>query len=115
MRCQAVVTNKPEEISRALLQALGLARFFAIVVGGDTCEAPKPSPIPLRHAIQQLGGTRAVMIGDSAGDIKMGRACEALTIWCRWGYYEQVKETPDYIADGPTDLPRILQDALSKP
>lgn len=111
----AVVTNKPEHISRALLQALGVARFFGTVVGGDTCELPKPSPIPLRHAVKQLNGTRVVMVGDSAGDVKMGRACDALTIWCRWGYVDQIKETPDFTADTPADLARILQDALSRP
>jgi len=111
----AVVTNKPEHISRALLQHLGVARFFALVVGGDTCAEAKPSIVPLAFAVDHLGGGRVVVIGDSAGDVKMGRAYGAVTVWCKWGYYDSIKETPDHIADRPEHLPMIVQDALSLP
>src|SRR4029079_15730216 len=44
-RCRlAILTNKPERHSRRILAALGLARFFPLVVGGDTLPVRKPDP-----------------------------------------------------------------------
>ena len=65
----AIVTNKPESLARQLLDALDLARFFKVVVGGDTLSAAKPDPAPLRHALAELGHDgAAIMIGDSEID-----------------------------------------------
>jgi phosphoglycolate phosphatase len=71
-RC-AVVTNKPENLARLLLDQLDLSRFFAAVVGGDTLAACKPDPAPLHHALQAMGGSTgagAMMIGDSEIDAR---------------------------------------------
>ena len=66
----AVVTNKPEGLSVALLDQLDLSRWFGAVVGGDTTARPKPDPAPSRAALQALGrepdGT--VFVGDSRVD-----------------------------------------------
>ncbi|MCA9525772.1 MAG: HAD-IA family hydrolase [Myxococcales bacterium] len=111
----AVVTNKPERISRALLQALDIAPFFATVIGGDTCAESKPSPLMLATAAAKVGLThdRAVMIGDSGGDVVMGRAYGAITIWCAWGYARAITEHPDHVARTPDELAGIVQDAIS--
>ncbi|WDT82477.1 MAG: HAD hydrolase-like protein [Candidatus Manganitrophus sp.] len=45
-----VVTNKPERISRRLLDLLGIGKFFADVIGGDTCAVTKPDPWVLKEA-----------------------------------------------------------------
>ncbi|MBR57645.1 MAG: hypothetical protein CMH54_06255 [Myxococcales bacterium] len=115
----ALVTNKPEHISRRLLEALGVADHFSAVVGGDTCSESKPSIIPLQAAAEQCGyqpenGT-VVMIGDSAGDIRMGRAFGATTLWCAWGYATEPGELqPDYQASNPEDLPGLVASILSR-
>lgn len=69
-RC-AVVTNKPESLTRLLLDQLDMTRFFGAVVGGDTLPTCKPDPAPLRHALAQLDTPApAIMIGDSAVDAR---------------------------------------------
>lgn len=75
----AVVTNKPEALSTALLKDIGLAHLFDCIVGGDTLQVSKPDPGPLLHALARLGsGSRmAVMIGDSPVD---GHAAAAAAI-----------------------------------
>lgn len=71
----AVVTNKPERLSRQLLHQLNLARFFQAVVGGDTLPVSKPDPAPLHHALQLLAHSEAaVMIGDSDIDAEAAMA-----------------------------------------
>ncbi|MEO5327309.1 MAG: phosphoglycolate phosphatase [Magnetococcus sp. THC-1_WYH] len=66
----AVVTNKPEFLTHLMLDDLDLARFFPVVVGGDTLAERKPDPLPLHHAMSQLQAHAAttVMVGDSETD-----------------------------------------------
>lgn len=105
----ACVTNKPEHISRALLDALGVASVFQTVVGGDSCVAPKPDPIMLRTAVTRIGHAGPVfMCGDSNGDMVLGRAFGATRVWCAWGYYDALKEPFDRQLDTPADLARLL-------
>lgn len=67
----AVVTNKPENLARQLLDQLDMTRFFGAVVGGDTLPTCKPDPALLRHALAQLDAPApAIMIGDSAVDAR---------------------------------------------
>lgn len=82
---QAVVTNKPEEITRVILAELGLARFFSVVVGGETLPVRKPAPEPVWHAMRELGVTDAVMIGDGPADVGAARAAGIPMIGVGWG------------------------------
>lgn len=86
----AVVTNKYQRYAGALLDRLGLAGYFALVVGGDTCERRKPDPQPLLWACERLGvdTARAVMVGDSINDVQAARAA-GLRVYCvPYGYNE---------------------------
>ena len=69
----------------------------------------------LATAAAKVGLThdRAVMIGDSGGDVVMGRAYGAITIWCAWGYARAITEHPDHVARTPDELAGIVQDAIS--
>jgi len=84
----AVVTNKPEGLSRLLLDQLDLARFFGAVVGGDTLTVCKPDPMPLRHALKALGveGQPALMIGDSGIDASAAAAAGLAFLLFEGGY-----------------------------
>lgn len=73
----AIVTNKPERISRRILMGLGLDSYFPVVIGGDTLKEKKPHPAPLMAALEQLGKIKpeeALMIGDSSVDVGAARA-----------------------------------------
>lgn len=111
----AVVTNKPEHIACALLAALGLDRRFATVVGGDSCAHAKPHPVMLAEAARRTGFDpgrgRLVMVGDSAGDLKLAQAARAAGIWCAYGYHPRPEPAPALEAATPMDLPGLI-DAL---
>ncbi|WP_172328346.1 phosphoglycolate phosphatase [Mangrovicoccus sp. HB161399] len=66
-------TNKPAGPSRAILAALGLERFFAAVIGGDSLPLRKPDPMPLCAAFAALGG-RGLYVGDSEVDAATAEA-----------------------------------------
>jgi phosphoglycolate phosphatase len=84
----AVISNKNEALCRLVMEALGIARQFEIICGGDTFPEMKPSPLPLLRVAERLGVAihEAVMIGDSINDVQAGQQAGATTIGCVWGY-----------------------------
>ncbi|MCY1058743.1 HAD-IA family hydrolase [Nannocystis sp. SCPEA4] len=113
--CLACVTNKPQRLSAALLEALGVGRLFSAVIGGDTCPESKPSPMVLAEACRRVGRSgQALMIGDSAADVKCGRSFGATTIWCAWGYAaDPGAEVPHHTARAPAELPRLVRSLVA--
>lgn len=86
----AIVTNKPEALSRKLLGELDLLACLGTVVGGDTCRTAKPDPLPLHHALAAIApGAQpagAVMIGDSDVDGLAARAAGCRFVRFTGGY-----------------------------
>lgn len=82
----AVVTNKPYLPTLAVLDALDLRRFFAVVIGADSTPTRKPDGGPLRAALARLGATDGVMIGDSRIDVAAARAAGLPAVLVAWGY-----------------------------
>jgi phosphoglycolate phosphatase len=97
----AVCTNKLERLSVLLLRKLGIADRFAAICGQDTFGVQKPDPDMLRRTIIASGGEvqRAVMVGDSATDIRTARAAGVPVIAVDFGYSEEpvAKFAPDRI------------------
>jgi phosphoglycolate phosphatase len=74
-RRQAVVTNKPNPFSRDILEALGIARYFAEIIAGDSGFPKKPDPgaaLALMRAEAVTPG-ETVLIGDSPIDVETAR------------------------------------------
>lgn len=71
----AVVTNKREDLTLALLDALGWRERFAAVIGAGTLPGGvlKPDPAPIYAMIERCGGvvgeTPAAFVGDSRFDV----------------------------------------------
>ena len=73
----AVVTNKREHFSFALLDALGLTDRFTCIIGGDTpgLAAMKPDRAPIDLMLHKCSSSgRAAFIGDSIYDVEAARA-----------------------------------------
>lgn len=86
----ACVTNKLQRFTVPLLERTGLARFFSVLVCGDTVSRLKPDPLPYVHACQSLAVVpgQAVVIGDSANDAVAGRAAGCRVLCVPYGYSE---------------------------
>ena len=102
----AVVTNKLEELSLKILKELGLFDLFDLVVGGDTYPEKKPSPLPVKKALERIGvsPSQALMVGDTWADIESGRRAGTKTALATWGYVRIGSEEPDYRLDKPEDI-----------
>jgi phosphoglycolate phosphatase len=96
----ACLTNKPLDFARPLLQAKGLAGFFAHVFGGDSFERSKPDPLPLLKTCEALGTPPAqtLMVGDSQNDGIAARAAGCPVVLVTYGYNHG-----DPIAQAPHD------------
>jgi len=63
-----ICTNKPVGPTRAVLDHLGLTRFFGVILGGDSLPVRKPDPAPLHAAFAALPGPAFLYVGDSEVD-----------------------------------------------
>jgi phosphoglycolate phosphatase len=83
-----VCTNKAQAPSDRVLAALGLERYFPVVIGGDRLTVRKPDPGHLRAVLERLGAppARAVMVGDSATDLATARAAGVACVLVSFGY-----------------------------
>ena len=85
-----VVTNKPGMFTEALLERMGLAGYFDVVVSGDTTAHKKPHPEPILHACR-LFNVRPdcnLHIGAPENDILAARAAGSPAFCVPYGYNE---------------------------
>jgi phosphoglycolate phosphatase len=106
----ALCTNKPEGLTRALLEALGWSARFGAIVGGDTLPLRKPDPAPLFEAIARAGGGRAAFVGDSITDADTARAAKLPFVAVSFGFRDGPVEALG--ADAVIDEFAQLDDAL---
>jgi phosphoglycolate phosphatase len=111
-----ICTNKPEALSRALIDSLGVSQYFGAVVGMDTISVAKPDPRIYGETLRQLriDGGKTVMIGDSETDVLTARAAGVPVIGVSFGYgLKPVDEfDPDYVADSFGELWPLIERAL---
>ncbi len=84
------VTNKAHAFTLPLLERVGLAHYFDVIVSGDTLPQKKPDPAPLVHASETIGvpPERVIMIGDSANDAQAAQAAGMPVLLLTYGYSE---------------------------
>jgi phosphoglycolate phosphatase len=103
----ALVTNKPQAPTDAIMAHFGLTSSFAQIVGERGLRL-KPEPDMLLFAVQELGLTAAdaVMVGDSGADIASARAAGMASIAVRGGYTIAEPESlgADLVIDSLHDL-----------
>jgi phosphoglycolate phosphatase len=77
-----VCSNKPVAFTRELLDYLGIADYFAVVLGPEDVAHPKPAPDMLKVALSRLGVTAAAVlyVGDMVVDIDCARGA-GLVVW----------------------------------
>ena len=106
----ACVTNKPEPFTSQLIAAMGLERYFELVVAGDTTARKKPDPMPLHYAADHFGLAyrRCLMVGDSSNDVLAARAAGFSIACVPYGYNHgrDIRDSaPDLVVD---DLAGLL-------
>lgn len=128
-----VATNKRTDLSRTLLEALGLTRHFAAICGPESVSARKPDGAHVREAVLQAGGdpARAIMVGDGAPDAQAARHAGVPCVVVTFGYtqippadlggdilidrFDQLEEAVDRLVGGIERLRPAGDQAMSPP
>lgn len=110
---KAVLTNKPQEFTEPLLQQLGLARHFKMMLGGQTQLKLKPDPEAILKILNQLevSPAQAAMVGDGENDVLAGKAAGLMTCAVTYGFRPPenlLSLYPDFVAHAPDDLKKIF-------
>lgn len=107
------VTNKSQRFTQPLLDALGLADYFELVVCGDTTAHKKPHPAPLLYAAEFFAVTpsQVLFVGDSANDVQAARAAQMAVVCVNYGYnhgQDIAESKPDAVLQSLVELRALL-------
>jgi phosphoglycolate phosphatase len=112
----AILTNKPVRISRRILEALGLAKYFRAVYGGNSFETKKPDPLGAHVILREFGAAprEAMLIGDSEVDVQTARNAGTLAAAVNYGFgtHDRAAHPADIYFDRLTDLPALLREGV---
>lgn len=112
-RTMAVLSNKPVNPSRDIINALGLGEFFAFVYGGNSFQTKKPDPLGARTLLREtmIKAEETLIVGDSSNDILTGRNAGLWSCGVTYGFapHTLCEVPPDVVIDSPEDLLRLFQ------
>lgn len=108
----AVVSNKSEVFVKAIYKHFELDDKFSFLAGGDTFEEKKPSPLPILTIANDLGFkdrmNDVIMIGDSDNDILSAKYAGAKSIFCTFGYSENLKAPADFTVNSADEIYSLI-------
>ena len=108
----AVLSNKPVNPSRAIVEALGLGSYFSQIYGGNSFATKKPDPDGALTLLAEngLAPEQAAIVGDSHTDIETGHNAGLWTVGVTYGFAPQTlaEARPDVLVDKPEELKRVF-------
>lgn len=112
-RKMAVLSNKPVNPSRAIVEGLGLGPFFPYVYGGNSFPTKKPDPQGAQTLLREASAQpqETLMVGDSAVDVLTGRNAGLWTCGVTYGFAPHTLEAtpPDVVVDSPAELAGLFE------
>ncbi len=113
----AVLTNKPVKISVRILEALGVARYFQAIYGGNSFETKKPDPLGAKAILGEfkVNAASAMMIGDSEVDIQTARNADMIATAVNYGFgvHDRGQHPADIYLDRMSDLLGVIETSHS--
>ena len=85
----AVCTNKPTRLTQMILERLGIDRYFARVVAGDSMPYRKPDPRALMEVLNgfETQPAATLMVGDSEVDAATAHGANVPFVLMTYGYH----------------------------
>ena len=109
----AVATSKPHAFADPLLGAMGLREHFELVVGPDLTARTEDKTATIGRALDALGETRAVMVGDRSFDVVGAHANGIPAIGVTWGIGDAAELSgAERTIDDPSALPETVSSLL---
>jgi phosphoglycolate phosphatase len=108
----ALLTNKPVKISVRILEALGIAKYFHAIYGGNSFETKKPDPLGANAILSELhvNAADSMMIGDSEVDIQTARNANMIATAVNYGFgiHDRVQHPADIYLERINDLLQVV-------
>jgi phosphoglycolate phosphatase len=111
----ALLTNKPFDQTKTILETFKLSKYFRWSVGGDGPWPRKPAPDGLRYLMAQAsaGPGETVMIGDSSVDLQTARNAGVRICLARYGFgFAEIAANTlagdELLADSPGEIATLL-------
>jgi phosphoglycolate phosphatase len=113
MHRRVILTNKACGPSKTIVNGLGLAPYFELLVGGDTLPRKKPFPDGVEYILETTGvdRDRTLLIGDGRNDMLASVEAGIRSVYVSWGFSNDgilSDVRPDYRIDTPEELLGIL-------
>jgi len=114
-RKMAVLSNKPVNPSRAIVNELGLGKFLSPVYGGNSFATKKPDPEGALTILQETGSRpeETLIVGDSGVDVNTAKNAGMWSCGVSYGFapHTLVADPPDILVDSPADLGRLFSNS----
>lgn len=109
----AVLSNKPDFAAGEVVKQFFGVGSFDVVHGGREGIPLKPSPVPVKAILEELGvkAEDCLYIGDTGVDMQTGRGAGITTVGVLWGFRtkEELQENhADHIISSPDELLLLL-------
>ena len=107
----ALVSNKPGDACRAILEGLHIASFFDEIVGGDGDFPLKPAPDSLVALARKFGASapECWIAGDNYTDLEAGRRAGFRRVFVTYGFGDAREEKPDFTAGSFAEFMMIVR------
>lgn len=110
---QAILTNKPDEVTRQICDAMGLTGRVEGIWGELPGEPRKPDPESLAQVVRHFGLTpaQAILVGDGPADHEVARAAGMPLVAVTWGLLSGSQAAlldPAAVIDEISELPDLL-------
>ena len=112
-----IFTGKGRKSSLITLEALGIDKYFDLIITGDDVVNHKPSGEGINKFVNEfnLDKEKVLMIGDSPGDIKASREAGvkiASVVWDSYSKDKVLKSGSDYLFHSVNELREFLEKNL---
>ncbi len=108
-----IVTTKTGTYSKELMEYLGLADFFEVVIGREDVIHPKPHPEPILKAMHYMNSIKeqSWMIGDTCLDMEAAHAAKihAIGLTCGYGQPSHLQKCTKLIKSSAYDAVILIQ------
>jgi phosphoglycolate phosphatase len=108
----AVLSNKPVGPSRAIVETLGLGKYFFQVYGGNSFHTKKPDPAGVQALLAEAESRpeETIIVGDSDVDVLTARNAGIYSVGVKYGLAPHTLQDapPDVLIDKPEELATVL-------
>ncbi len=110
-----ICTNRPLVSARSVLERFSILKMFDVVIGGDSLPVRKPDPRHLLAVCEELGGGRAIYVGDSEYDADTAERANVPFVLFSKGYCHRHRDELVKAAEfeNHSDLPGIIEQTFA--